>query len=146
MGRQALDASRSCRLADAQAVGGPFGGHDIGCRVARRAMDEYDRIRPWELARLRGAALRERMIGLLDEHPELMLGVEGEGLLLALRLDSEEAAVALCRHAREEGLLLRQGRLARDTVVLRPSLLLTDNEIEALVKALDASLARISKD
>ena len=40
-----------------------YGGHDIGCRVAMSALDEYDRECPWDNARQRGTKLLETWAG-----------------------------------------------------------------------------------
>ena len=66
------------------------------------------------------------------------------GLLLALRTPSTETARALCAACLENGLLVATGRVARDTVVIRPSLLVTEAETDELAAALEAALRAVS--
>ena len=86
------------------------------------------------------ARLRAAFGPLADEHPSLLLGVTGAGLLLSLQTPSAETAKRLCQACLQHGLLVAPGKVAKDTVVLRPSLLLTVDEADELAAALGAAL------
>lgn len=120
-----------------------FGGSDIGCRVASRALELYKQRRPWANAAKMGAVLRARIEGLAEQYPDVVRGVAGAGLLLSLDLGAPEKADAFCRAAAETGLLLLPGKVARHTVLLRPSLLITEAECGAIADALDAACAAL---
>ncbi len=104
-----------------------FGGHDLGCRAAMEALDEYDRKSPWENARIMGEKLMKDLGGLAGKKAALR-SVSGKGLLISLKLESAEAARGFCRKAREKGLLASAGKVDESCVVLRPSLLIGDEE------------------
>ncbi len=61
-----------------------FGGHDVGCRVAIRAMDEYDRLKPWQNALLLGEKLLDDTKAVMKKYPEKIKSVNGVGLLVSL--------------------------------------------------------------
>lgn len=104
-----------------------YGGHDIGCRVAMSALDEYDRECPWDNARQRGTKLLEDLGGLAGKNATLK-AVAGRGLLISLKLASDKAARSFCVHATKHGLLADTGRVDGSSVVLRPSLLIGSEE------------------
>jgi acetylornithine/succinyldiaminopimelate/putrescine aminotransferase len=116
-----------------------FGGSDLGCRVALRALQIYERERPWSNAATAGRALLRGLGELRGSHPELR-SVEGQGLLVALDLGDAERARALCRRLADHGVLAAVGRVARHTVLLRPSLLVEEEHLELIVKGVEAAL------
>lgn len=104
-----------------------FGGHDLGCRVAMEALDEYDRQSPWDNAQLLGDKLMKDLEALAEKNTALQ-SVSGKGLLISLKLNSREAALDFCRKARDNGLLVNAGKIDESCVVLRPSLLIGQAE------------------
>jgi acetylornithine/succinyldiaminopimelate/putrescine aminotransferase len=121
-----------------------FGGSDVGCLVGQAALDDYEALRPWENAAAMGERLATSLQTLAGEHPDIVRGVSGKGLLLALELTSEEQAAALSAALADNGVLAVPGRVATASVVLRPSLLITDEECEHLVAGCRAALAALA--
>jgi len=117
-----------------------FGGSDVGCRVAYAALKVYERVQPWVNAARVGRRVQEGLFRLRTEHPGKVLGVGGRGLLLAMQMDSVQSARGLCRRAAERGLFIVPGRVAADSVVIRPSLLLTDGQADDLIEGLARSV------
>jgi acetylornithine/succinyldiaminopimelate/putrescine aminotransferase len=109
-----------------------FGGSDIGCRVAVKALDIYARETPWENAARIGKKIAAALAKFVRPGSPL-LAVGGRGLLISLDLGTPENALAFCRAAAQNGLLAMPGAVARNTVVLRPSLLLSDAEADELL-------------
>jgi acetylornithine/succinyldiaminopimelate/putrescine aminotransferase len=109
-----------------------FGGHDMGCRVAITALDEYDRQSPWISARETGGKVLEGL-GRLAGKDNALQEVSGRGLLIALKLASEEIARAFCVHARENGLLADIGKVDGSCILLRPSLLIGKEEASFII-------------
>ncbi|MBN2298014.1 MAG: aspartate aminotransferase family protein [Deltaproteobacteria bacterium] len=122
-----------------------FGGHDLGCMVALKALDEYDRIEPWENARSLGDRLIEDLGGLAGNYPDLLSSVSGKGLLISLKFSSRDAAEGFCRALRVEGLLMNTGKVDPSTVVIRPSLLITSEEVSGIVEAVTKTLKGMRK-
>ena len=119
-----------------------FGGSDLGCRVATKALELYARLEPWNNAATMGNRLRTGLEALVDG--TVLLSVAGDGLLLSLELPDENRARALCRAASRQGALLTIGAVATNTVVLRPGLLLTDENVQTALDAVTAALKQLA--
>jgi len=117
-----------------------FGGSDIACCVARAALDIYRREAPWKNAAAMEPGLRSAFGSLAGDYPSLLSGTHGAGLLLALQTPSADAARRLAQACLRHGLLISTGRVAKDTLVVRPSLLITEDEAGELVAALTMAL------
>ncbi len=118
-----------------------FGGHDLGCRAAMAALDEYDRESPWINARNTGGILIKDLSRLAGKKAALK-SVTGRGLLVSLRFTSEQVARAFCVLAGAHRLMLETGRVDGSCVLLRPSLLIGRKEAsfitDAVKKILDS--------
>ena len=117
-----------------------FGGSDVACCVARTALDIYRREEPWKNAKAMEHGLRSAFSSLAGDYPSLLLGVQGAGLLLSLKTPSEQTAKRLCQACLHRGLLVAPGKVAKNTVIVRPSLLISEDEAGELVAALDLAL------
>ncbi len=121
-----------------------FGGHDIGCLVAMKALDLYDETRPWENAVLMGerlhAALSNGAAGTRGK-----VSVSGIGLLQALVFPDEGAAALFCREARKLGLLVVQGEVAANSVLFRPSLTIDVDGIAEIESCVRGAMAKVLK-
>ncbi|MFY9398813.1 MAG: aspartate aminotransferase family protein [Desulfomonilia bacterium] len=116
-----------------------FGGHDLGCRAALAALDEYDRQSPWDMARETGERLLQELSKLAGGKSPLR-SVTGRGLLISLKLRSEKAARAFIAGARDNGLFVSSGTVDHSCIVLRPSLLIGDPEVSLIVDAVGKTL------
>jgi acetylornithine/succinyldiaminopimelate/putrescine aminotransferase len=119
-----------------------FGGADLGCLVACKALEIYQREQPWRNAAAMGKRLRTGLDRLCEEPDSRVRGVEGQGFLLSLDLGTAAAAQGFCWHTRRCGVLAAPGQVARHTVVVRPSLLITEAQTEELLDALRAAAGR----
>jgi acetylornithine/succinyldiaminopimelate/putrescine aminotransferase len=121
-----------------------FGGSDIGCRVAKRAVELYAQRAPWANAAAMGEKLLRELNALTHQDGCPIRAVHGRGLLIALDLGSAEQAVAFCRALAKEHLLTLPGEVATHTVVLRPSLLISEEETDAMLAAITAAARQIT--
>lgn len=119
-----------------------FGGHDLGCRAAMAALDEYERESPWVNAWDAGGKLL-RDLGRLAEKKGPLKSVAGRGLLVSLRFASEEVARAFCARAGAYGLMLETGRVDGSCVLLRPSLLIGGEEASFITDAVKKTLGSL---
>jgi putrescine aminotransferase len=119
-----------------------FGGHDIGCLAAMTALDEYDRLKPWVNAAHLGNVLIKKLSALAEKSGGKLLSVAGKGLLISLKLASQDLATKLCAAARHDGLLVNTGAVDRTTILIRPSLLIgmeeADKILDIIAKILQA--------
>ncbi len=116
-----------------------FGGADIGCRVARKALEIYEREQPWRNAAAMGERLDHALHDLAQEPRSPIQSVAGLGLVWSLDLGTPERANSFCQAASRAGLLIAPGKVARNTVVLRPSLLITAAELDEMTEILRAT-------
>lgn len=112
-----------------------YGGHDVGCRVAIQMLDLYAGTRPWEEVGHPADRLMLCLKALQQENPDVVDAVDGLGLLASLRFKTPDMARAYCLSARRSGLFVVQGRVAKESVVFRPPLTITDEETTRLLDA-----------
>ncbi|MDI6796559.1 MAG: aspartate aminotransferase family protein [Desulfatibacillaceae bacterium] len=117
-----------------------FGGHDVGCLVAEKSLELYEILKPWENAKRQGRHILGELQALAVEHSKIVRSVSGVGLLISIQMDSVERALGFCNAARKAGLLCMPGEVMKASVVLRPSLTISDDDSETLLKAVRDSL------
>lgn len=117
-----------------------FGGHDVGCRVALETLDLYRELRPWEDAHKNGAILSDHLNAQQIAYPHLVRGTQGVGLVQAITFNDEDLARAFCLQAKESGFLAVQGQVARDSVVLRPPLTISSEELSLLLEMISRAM------
>lgn len=120
-----------------------FGGHDVGCLVAGKALNVYQEQKPWENAAHRGKQLRDALQSMQRRYAAIQK-VDGIGLLQSIAFQSSLTASIFCKAARENGLILVQGEIAPETVVIRPPLTITESEVNAIIDAMEKTLQDIS--
>ena len=112
-----------------------FGGHDVGCRVACKALEEYERVRPWNNASIMGDKLLSGLTCIAETNPRLFESVQGVGLLISLKLKTEKLALDFCAAAKDSGIIVMPALLDKKCVLLRPTLTITNKEVEIIIHA-----------
>ena len=112
-----------------------FGGSDIGCLTAAAALQEYERLTPWDNAEKTGKILINGFRILMKETPDIIKSVQGDGLLIGLEFNDIDTAIAFCRNAAKNGLLVKTGEVMEESVVIRPSLLISPTDAEDILNA-----------
>ena len=121
--------------------GSTFGGNPLACaaaNVSTRFMIEHD---VPENARKMGAALGERLSGIM-ERQDSVKAVRGMGLLHAVDFTSEISAGVLAA-CNEGGLLLNA--ISPTTIRLMPPLTVTEDEVATAMDRLEAGIAEAAK-
>lgn len=113
-----------------------FGGHDLGCRVAHAALELYEKIKPWENAEKIGRQLLKELSQLQKLHPVKILSVRGMGLALALTLASDSLAEKAVTKLLREGIFVATGKVARDAIIIRPPLTISETDALAIAKGI----------
>lgn len=117
-----------------------FGGHDLGCRVACRALELYNEKKPWKTAEKTGEEIIRALENLSRQYPDKLKSVTGRGLLISLNTPSEKEGLTLCRKLAENGIIAAQGEVARQSVVLRPPLIIGKEEVDLIINAVEKAL------
>jgi acetylornithine/succinyldiaminopimelate/putrescine aminotransferase len=116
-----------------------FGGHDVGCLVAAAALDEYEKSKPWQNASTSGAKIMHELESAMNSDDRIS-ALNGLGLLISLSFSSTETADRFCSLASKNGILLRKGIVDCCCVLIRPSLLITEGEVEIINQGIRATL------
>lgn len=140
-------------MVDQSAAVGVFGhgytysGHPVGCAVALKTLEIYERDNIFSTAAKTGEYLQRRLREF--EVHELVGEVRGSGLLAAIELVAdketgqsfEPAVVGYLQNAcEEEGLITRA--LAGTSLAFCPPLIITETQVDELIDKLDKGLAR----
>jgi acetylornithine/succinyldiaminopimelate/putrescine aminotransferase len=120
-----------------------FGGHDLGCMVAMTSLDEYDRLEPWNIAAKFGEKLMADLTALVKIDKGRLISIAGKGLLISLKFSSPDIALSFCAKARENGLLVDTGKVDTSTILIRPSLLVTEAELKEIVDKTSMALSAV---
>ena len=120
-----------------------FGGHDVGCLVAIRALEIYEKQMPWENAEKRGQQLLAGISAIAQKFSGIIQSVAGRGLLVSIRLQNPEMALSFCAKAKEQGVIVMPGKVDGSSIVLRPSLLVTKEEVDGIINSISKTTEMI---
>lgn len=121
--------------------GSTYGGNPLGCAVGCAVMDHV--AAPDFLAEVnrKASLLRQRLEGLVAEHPQVFEDVRGVGLMLGIKCKAPNADVVAAGY---DALVLTVP--AADNVVrLLPPLNITDDEIAEAIARLDAAATQVEQ-
>jgi 4-aminobutyrate aminotransferase / (S)-3-amino-2-methylpropionate transaminase / 5-aminovalerate transaminase len=116
-----------------------FLGNPLGCAAALAAIGEMEDKNLPERARTVGAYFKERLRELQARHPDAIIEVRGRGLMLGIRLDSRERALALMYDLLQRGLIVLPAGPG-DVLEFVPPLIIETEQIDWAVQQLDAAL------
>lgn len=118
-----------------------FGGGEVGCMAAQVALKELSENELLENVARQGEMFRRGIASIRDRHPVRIREVRGMGLANAVEFCDVPAARSMQRALYERGVLCRTALLAPQTLLFLPPLNITNNEMAAVVEAIDASAA-----
>lgn len=115
--------------------GSTYGGNPLACAVGSKVVEIIaDPAFLAEVAR-KGALFRQRLEGLVAEHPGVFEAVRGQGLMLGLKCKVAPVDMVKAGY----GAHVLTVAAADDTLRLLPPLTITDAEIEEALRQLDAA-------
>jgi acetylornithine/N-succinyldiaminopimelate aminotransferase len=119
--------------------GSTFGGNPLAMAVGNAILDVILADGFLDHVRQMGLILKQRLAGVVDDHPAVVDQVRGEGLLLGIR---GVKPVATILQAMREQRLLAAGA-GENVVRLLPPLIIGESEIEEAITRLDAALSTL---
>jgi 4-aminobutyrate aminotransferase-like enzyme len=127
-----------------------FGGNPVGCAAGMAVLDVIEREELMENARITGAYLRERLLGLMNKHSWIG-DVRGMGLLLGVELVRDrqtlEPAAAetehVLNHMRDNSVLVGREGPHGNVLKIRPPLAFGCEHADILTDALDKALTAL---
>lgn len=126
-----------------------YSGHPVGAAAAVACLSETLRVKPHENAAARGAELWAGIRALMERHEVIGDVRGGHGLMLALELVEDRATkkpVAKDRIGRIYEAIYEAGvmvRVSGPNIILSPPLVLTAEDAQAILDALDVGLAAV---
>ncbi|SPH24759.1 Acetylornithine/succinyldiaminopimelate aminotransferase [Defluviimonas aquaemixtae] len=121
--------------------GSTYGGNPMACAVGAAVMEIV--ADPAFLAEVNRKAglFRQRLEGLVADHPDIFESVRGQGLMLGLRCKLPPADIVKAGYERH----LLTVPAADETLRLLPPLTITDEELAEAVRRLDAAATAVGK-
>ena len=121
--------------------GSTYGGNPLAMAVGCAAMDEI--VKPETLAHVRDVAgyLNQQLTGLKDRYPDVVVDIRGKGLLIGLKLTSNNREFMAA--ARDQKLLIAGG--GDNCVRLLPPLVLTFDEAREAVEKLEKTCEAVRR-
>ncbi|MEI2400044.1 MULTISPECIES: aspartate aminotransferase family protein [Paenibacillus] len=128
-----------------------FGGNPVSAATALAVLDYIQCERLPERAAELGGRLKEGLLRLQERYPALITDVRGTGFMLGAELAGSEAEGAAERtdHVLEEmkdrGYLIGKNGIGRNVLAFQPPLVVTAENIDAMLAALDEVLSLVKQ-
>lgn len=121
-----------------------FGGSDLGCIVALATIDYIIKNNLPGLAEKMGQRFRVGFDRLLKEYPDLLLEVRQKGLMMGLQYTNESIGPRMTRKLSDRGVLAVYTGNDPSICRLMPPLVITTEEVDEVLAALEDSMKEIS--
>jgi acetylornithine/succinyldiaminopimelate/putrescine aminotransferase len=123
-----------------------FGGSDLGCIVGLAAIDYIQKHNLADHATQMGQRFQTGFDRLLKDYPDLLLEVRRKGLMMGLQYTNESIGPRMTRKLAERGVLAVY--TGNDPSICRfmPPLVITSEEVDMVLTALEESMHEISKE
>jgi putrescine aminotransferase len=122
-----------------------FGGADLGCVVALKAIEFMERERLCEKAVARGAQFRAGFDRLLARHGEILREYRGRGLMLGLQFTSDSHGPRMAAQLARNGVMAMYSGNDPTVMRLMPSLVITEAQVDTVLQALDRSMQTVKE-
>ncbi|UWQ84553.1 aspartate aminotransferase family protein [Leisingera caerulea] len=119
--------------------GSTYGGNPLGCAVGCAVIDHIADVAFLAEVNRKAGLLRQKLEGLVADHPEVFEEVRGSGLMLGLKCKAANTDVVNAGYANE----LITVPAADNVIRLLPPLTLTDEDIAEAVSRLDKTAAQV---
>ncbi len=120
-----------------------FGGSDLGCIVALKAIEIMERERLWENALARGAQFEVGFNELREKHSEILLEHRGRGLMRGLQFTSDSHGPRMTYQLAQNGVMALYSGNETSVMRLMPSLVISEGQVANVLEALDCSMQAV---
>jgi putrescine aminotransferase len=121
------------------------GGGALACSAAIASIHVTLRDRLWEQAAAKGDYLIPKLETLADRFPQIYRGITGKGLLIGQHFHTPEIGYQVAAGLFRRGVLVSGTLTNAHTVRIEPPLVITYEEIDAVLNRLEDCLAEIAK-
>lgn len=122
-----------------------FGGGEVGCSAAAKALSELTEGWLLDNVNTRGAEFRAALSSLQRRSGTLVRSVRGVGLAIAVELRDTRTASAVQRNLFEAGVLCRPALLAPHTLLFLPPLGINADEMATVISAVGTVFSKASE-
>jgi len=122
-----------------------FGGADLGCVAALALLDQVSQPELLDHVRSMGSRLEAGLAVLRDRYPDLVTGWRRRGLMIGLDTASDEMGPLLSYTLGRNGVIAVFCDFRRRCIQLIPPLIISPDEVDQLLEALDAALADLTR-
>jgi len=123
-----------------------FGGSDLGCVVALATIDYIEKHHLLENATRMGDRFRNGFSRILAGFPDLLLEVRQKGLMMGLQYSNGSIGPRMTKKLAERGVLAVYTGNDPSVCRLMPSLVITPEEVDFVLNALDDSMKVLSEE
>jgi acetylornithine/succinyldiaminopimelate/putrescine aminotransferase len=120
-----------------------FGGSDLACVVALKAIEIMERERLWEKALARGAQFQVGFDELLIRHGDILREYRGRGLMMGLQFTSDSHGPRMAYQLAHNGVMAMYSGNEPSVMRLMPSLVISEAQVADVLAALDRSMQAI---
>ncbi len=121
-----------------------FGGNPLACAAGIAAVNVTVRDDLPAQAAKKGQRVLQDVASLADRYPDVLTGVTGKGLLLAMHFASDEIGYAVAAGLFRRGVLVAGTSANARAVRIEPALNIADDLLDAVIDRLDSALAEVS--
>jgi putrescine aminotransferase len=122
-----------------------FGGSDLGCIVGMAVIDWLIENKIPEHALKMGERFQKGFDDLLGRYPELFLEVRRKGLMMGLQYTNDSIGPRMSYQLAQNGVMAIYTGNEPSVMRLMPSLVISPEEVDFVLEALDTSMAEIMK-
>jgi putrescine aminotransferase len=121
------------------------GGGALACSAAIAAINVTLRDRLWEVAATKGDYLKSRLIDLAAQYPSIFEKITGKGLLIGMHFKDANVGYTVAAGLFKRGVLVGGTLTNAQTIRIEPPLVITDEQIEAVLDRLADTVASVNK-
>lgn len=118
-----------------------FGGNPLACAAAIACLNIVERDELCVNAARQGKYLLEKLTGLKEKYPELLVDVRGKGLLIGLEFTDDRIAVRIIHRLVRHRILAAYTLNQPSVIRLEPPLIVTQEQCDRVLTALASALA-----
>ncbi len=122
------------------------GGGALACSAAIAAINVTIRDRLWEAAEEKGNYIMPRVQALAEKYPKIYKGVTGKGLLIGQHFQTPELGGQVAASLFKRGVLVAGTLTSAQTIRIEPPLVITYDEINQGLKALEEAVAAVAAE
>eukprot|EP00727_Mastigamoeba_balamuthi_P008179 m51a1_g3982 putative putrescine aminotransferase (502) ;mRNA; f:457554-459442 len=116
------------------------GGNPLACAAAITALHVTLRDKVWETAAAKGQWMLDRLLALSSRHSDILRGVTGRGLLLAMHFADSATGYKVASALFRRGVLVSGTLNSSQSIRIEPPLVITQQQMERVIAMLEQAL------